>query len=76
MKIYPIIHVSNLKLYRQDIGDLQWNVVICPIIDLSQKEDKDVEEILTERVRRGRGPTRRIHEYLAKWKNLLVEETS
>ncbi|KAA0067731.1 reverse transcriptase [Cucumis melo var. makuwa] len=76
MKIYPVIHVSNLKPYHQDTEDLQQNVVICLIIDLSQKEDKDVEEILAERVRRGRRPTRRIHEYLIKWKNLPVEETS
>ncbi|TYK01760.1 reverse transcriptase [Cucumis melo var. makuwa] len=41
-----------------------------------QKEDKDVEEILVERVRRGRRLARRIHEYLVKWKNLPVEETN
>ncbi|KAA0057858.1 reverse transcriptase [Cucumis melo var. makuwa] len=76
MKIYPVIHVSNLKPYHQDTEDLQRNIVTRPIIDLSQKEDKDVEEILAERVRRGRRPTRRIHEYLVKWKNLPVEETS
>ncbi|TYK28654.1 reverse transcriptase [Cucumis melo var. makuwa] len=49
MKIYPVIHVSNLKPYHQDTEDLQRNIVTRPIIDLSQKEDKDVEEILTER---------------------------
>ncbi|KAA0032953.1 reverse transcriptase [Cucumis melo var. makuwa] len=76
MKIYPVIHVSNLKLYHQDTEDLQQNIVTRPIIDLSQKKDKDVEEILVERVRRGRRPTQRIHEYLVKWKNLYVEETS
>ncbi|KAA0060750.1 reverse transcriptase [Cucumis melo var. makuwa] len=76
MKIYPVIHVSNLKPYHQDTEDLQRNIVTRPIIDLSQKEDKDVEEILVERVRRGRRPTRRIHEYLVKWKNLPMEETN
>ncbi|KAA0053608.1 reverse transcriptase [Cucumis melo var. makuwa] len=76
MKIYPVIHVSNLKPYHQDAEDLQRNIVTRPIIDLSQKEDKDVKEILVEQVRRGRRPTRRIHEYLVKWKNLPVEETS
>ncbi|KAA0054053.1 reverse transcriptase [Cucumis melo var. makuwa] len=76
MKIYPINHVSNLKPYHQDTEDLQRNIVTRPIIDLSQKEDKDVEEILAERVRRGRRPARRIHEYLVKWKNLPMEETS
>ncbi|KAL0554684.1 hypothetical protein IC582_008611 [Cucumis melo] len=54
MKIYPVIHVSNLKLYHQDTEDLQQNIVTRPIIDLSQKEDKDVEEILAERVKKGR----------------------
>ncbi|TYK11030.1 reverse transcriptase [Cucumis melo var. makuwa] len=49
MKIYPVIHVSNLKSYHQDTQDLQRNVVTRPIIDLSQKEDKDVEEIMAER---------------------------
>ncbi|KAA0059800.1 2-C-methyl-D-erythritol 4-phosphate cytidylyltransferase [Cucumis melo var. makuwa] len=68
---------SNLKPYHQDSEDLQWNVVVCPIIDLNYKEDKDAEEILAERVRKGRRrPTRRIHEYLVKWKNLPMEETS
>ncbi|KAA0044657.1 reverse transcriptase [Cucumis melo var. makuwa] len=76
MKIYPIIHVSNLKPYHQDTENLQQNVVIRPIIDLSQKEDKDVEEILVERVTRSRRPTRRIHEYLVKWNNLPMEESS
>ncbi|TYK16926.1 reverse transcriptase [Cucumis melo var. makuwa] len=66
MKIYPVIHVSNLKPYHQDIEDLQQNVVIRPIIDLSQKEDKDVEELLAERVTRSGRPTRRIDEYLVK----------
>ncbi|KAA0053470.1 reverse transcriptase [Cucumis melo var. makuwa] len=76
MKINPIIHVSNLKPYHQDTEDLQQNIITRPIIDLSQKEDKDVEEILAERVKRDRRPARRIHKYLVKWKNLPVEETN
>ena len=35
-----------------------------------------VEEVLIERARKGRRPTIRIHEFLAKWKNLLVEDIS
>ena len=78
MKIHPVVHVSNLKPCHQDPDDMQRNVIVIvrPTIDLSQKEDKDVEEILAERVRKGRRPTRRIHEYLVKWKNLPVEESS
>ena len=40
-----------------------------------QKEDREVEEILADRVRKGRRPTRRIHEFLVRWKNLPMEET-
>ena len=76
MKIHPVIHVSNLKPYYQDPDDMQRNAIARPAINLSQKESKEVEEILAERVRKGRRPTRRIHEYLVKWKNLPVEETS
>ena len=76
MKIHPVIHVSNLKPYYQDPDDMQRNAIARPAINLSQKESKEVEEILAERVRMGRRPTRRIHEYLVKWKNLPVEETS
>ena len=64
MKIYPVIHVSNLKPYHQDLEDMQQNVILRPIINLSQKEGKDVEEILAERVRKGQRTTKRIHEYL------------
>ena len=35
-----------------------------------------MEEVLAERARKGRRPTTRIHEFLAKWKNLPVEEIS
>ena len=76
MKIHPVIHVSNLKPYYQDPDDMQRNAIARPAINLSQKESKEVEEFLAERVRMGRRPTRRIHEYLVKWKNLPVEETS
>ena len=64
------------SLAHQDYDDMQRNVLVRPTIDLSKKEDKEVEEILTKRVRKGRRPSRRIYEYLVKWKNLHVEETS
>ncbi|TYK23056.1 reverse transcriptase [Cucumis melo var. makuwa] len=67
---------SLVMKYEGPVEVLKKNIVTRPIIDLSQKEDKDIEEILAERVRRGTRPTRRIHEYLVKWKNLPVEETS
>ncbi|TYJ97166.1 reverse transcriptase [Cucumis melo var. makuwa] len=61
------------------VGNTSYRVVLptwMKIYPVIHKEDKDVEEILAERVRRGRRPARRIHEYLVKWKNLHVEETS
>ena len=76
MKIHPVIHVSNLKPYYQDPDDLQRNAIVRPTIDLSQKESKEVEEIMAKRVRKGQRPRSRIHEYLVKWKTLPVEETS
>ena len=70
------IHVSNLKPFHQDLNDKQPNNGVRPSIDLKQKEDKQVEEILADRVRNGRKLMRRIHEFLVKGKNLPVEETS
>ena len=35
MKIHPLIHVSNLKLYHQDPDDMQRNVIVRPTIDLN-----------------------------------------
>ena len=76
MKICPIIHVSNLKPYHPNPHDDRRNTVICPGIDLKHKGEKEVEEIIADRVKNVRRPTRRVYEFLVKWKNLLVEEIS
>ncbi|KAA0050722.1 2-C-methyl-D-erythritol 4-phosphate cytidylyltransferase [Cucumis melo var. makuwa] len=68
---------ETLETLPSDPDDMQRNVIVQPSIDLNQKEDKDVEEVLVVRVRNGRRPTRRIHEYLVKWKRAEdLEETS
>ena len=56
MKIHPVIRVSNLKPFHQDPKDMQHNVIVRPTIDLSHKEDKDVEEILVDGVKMAKDP--------------------
>ena len=73
MKIHPEIHVSNLNPYHPDPDDDQRNVITRPSIDLKQRDTKEIEEILADKVRKiGR---RRIREFLVKWKNLPTEDT-
>ena len=66
MKIHLVVHVSNLKPYHQDLDDKQRNDCVRPSVNLKQMKKKEVEEILADRVRKGRRPTRRIHEFLIK----------
>ena len=76
MKIHPVIHVSNFKPYHPDPDDDQRNVITRPSINSKQRDTKEIEEILTDRVRKIGWPVRKIHEFLVKWKNLPTEETS
>ena len=76
MKIYTVIHVRNLKPYHPDADDDQRNVITRPSIDLKQRDTKEVEEILADRVRKIGRLVRQIREFLVKWKNLPTEETS
>ena len=76
MKIHPVIHVSNLKPYHPDPDDDQRNVITRPSIDLKQRDTKEIEEILADKVRKIGRPIRKIREFLVKWKNLPMKETS
>ena len=76
MKIHQIIHMSNFKPYHPDPNDDQRNVITRPSIDLKQRDNKEIEEILAGRVRKIERPVQTIHEFLVKWKNLPMEETS
>ncbi|KAA0051469.1 Asp_protease_2 domain-containing protein [Cucumis melo var. makuwa] len=46
----------------------RWNNVVRLSVDLKPEEDREVKEILADRVRKGRSPTREIHKFLLKWK--------
>ena len=76
VKIHPVIHVSNLKSYHPDPVDNQRNVIIRSSIDLKQRDTKEIDEILADRFRKIGRPVWRIREFLVKWKNLPMEETS
>ena len=76
MKIHPVIHVSNLKPYHPDPDDNKRNVITRPSIDLKQRDIKEIEEILANRVRKIGRLVRTICEFIVKWKNLPTEETS
>ena len=60
MKIYPVSHVSNLKPYHPNPNDDQRNVITRPSIDLKQRDNKEIEEILADRVRKIGRPIRTI----------------
>ena len=63
MKIHPVIHVSNLKSYHPDPNDDQRNATTIRSIDLKTKNIKEVEAILTDRVRKVGRPVQRIREF-------------
>ncbi|KAJ7975820.1 Retrotransposon protein, putative, Ty3-gypsy subclass [Quillaja saponaria] len=74
MKIHPVIHVSNLKLYHPDPKDPARNQSTRPAVNLKKPPSRVAEEILAERrviIRR-----RPRLEFLVKWKGLGDEETS
>ncbi|TYK02129.1 RNA-directed DNA polymerase-like protein [Cucumis melo var. makuwa] len=45
-------------------------------INLEQEEDREVKEVLADKVRTDRRPTRKIHKFLVEWENPLVKVTS
>ena len=71
MKIRPVIHVSNLKLYHEGLAR---NQLTKGAVKTNSRSIREPEEILVEReVVVGR---RCIIEFLVKWKNLGDDEMS
>ena len=76
MTIHPVILLSNLKPYHPNPDDEEQNVIMRPSIDPKQRDNKEIEEILVDKVRKIGRLVRKIREFLFKWKNLPTEETS
>ncbi|KAA0035296.1 RNA-directed DNA polymerase-like protein [Cucumis melo var. makuwa] len=57
-------------------ADPRHNNVVRLSVNLKLEKDREVKEVLADRVRTGRRPTREIHKFLVKWKKPLVEVTS
>ena len=76
MRIYPVIHVSNLKPYHPYNKNHQHNQVTRPLVVMKDSSKKEVEEILVERTRHIGKPKHNLQEFLFKWKELPEEEIS
>ena len=72
MKIHPIFHVSQLKLYRQPTNETRTYQRPDPILTTAGEEEYEVEEIINHRTRR-RG-RQVIREYLILWKGYPAHE--
>ena len=72
MKVHPIFHVSQLKLYRKPTNEDRTYQKPDPILTAAGEEEFEVEEIINHRKRR-RG-RQVINEYLILWKGYPAHE--
>ncbi|KAL5744672.1 hypothetical protein ACOSQ2_027788 [Xanthoceras sorbifolium] len=75
LKIHPVFHVSHLKPYHADMEDPSRGESSRAPTAVVTSYDKEVEEILADRVVRKRGVPRS-SEYLIKWKGLPTSEAT
>ncbi|KAL5744158.1 hypothetical protein ACOSQ2_027274 [Xanthoceras sorbifolium] len=75
LKIHPVFHVSHLKPYHADTEDPSRRESSRAPTTVVTSYDKEVEEILADRVVRKRGVPRS-SEYLIKWKGLPTSEAT
>ncbi|KAL5826612.1 hypothetical protein ACOSQ4_018409 [Xanthoceras sorbifolium] len=75
LKIHPVFHVSHLKPYHADTEDPSRGESSRAPTAVVTSYDKEVEEILADRVVRKRGVPRS-SEYLIKWKGLPTSEAT
>ncbi|KAL1349221.1 hypothetical protein AAHE18_07G142300 [Arachis hypogaea] len=71
MKIYPVFHVSMLKLYHGDQDESSGGDSSCAPHVVIRSFNKEIEKILANRIVRRRGVPPSI-QYLIKWKRLLI----
>ncbi|KAL6213565.1 hypothetical protein ACLB2K_013012 [Fragaria x ananassa] len=75
LKIHPVFHVSMLKPFHEDEEDPSRTVSYWAPTTIVSSFDKEVDEILADRVIRHRGvPSYK--EYLIKWRGLLDTEAN
>lgn len=75
LKIHPVVHVSMLKKYNEDMKDVERGISKRAPTAVATEFNKEIENILADRVIRKRGVPRS-KEYLIKWKGPPEEEAS
>ncbi|KAL5768741.1 hypothetical protein ACOSQ2_015524 [Xanthoceras sorbifolium] len=75
LKIHPVFHVSHLKPYHADTEDPSRGESLRAPTAVVTSYDKEVEEILRDRIVRKRGVPQS-SEYLIKWKGLPMSEVT
>ena len=74
MKMHPVFHVSQLKLYRRPTDVARTYEKLGPVIVDEGAEEFEVDEIINHRKRK-RGRKTKI-EYLIVWKGYPVHEST
>ena len=72
MRVHPVFHVSQLKLYRNPKDTMRTYRQTDPVIISASEEEFEVEEVINHH-RRRRGGTTNI-EYLIFWKGYPTHE--
>lgn len=69
-RVHPVFHITHLRPHRPSVSPLQQRPPPPPPVLVGDHYEIEVEDILDERIRRGRT------EYLVKWKGLPREENT
>ncbi|XP_068666363.1 uncharacterized protein [Aristolochia californica] len=75
LMIHPVFHASILKPYHADAEDPSRGVSKCAPPLMTSSFDKEVEYIISDRIKRRRGVQPKM-EYLVKWSEFLENEVT